>query len=262
MPGVSKPVAMIGIAQKGNVSIELAAESAGGHSFMPPPSTTVGILSSAIARLEDNEFPARFILPIRKMFDFVGPEMPFALKMVFANRWLFGGVIKGQLAASPASNAAIRTTTAPTIFSGGVQENILPPSTRAVVNFRILPGCSVDEVLAHVRDTIEDSRIEINAWSESMCEPSSVSDIDSNSFKTLQKTIHQMFPDIVVAPGLVIGTTDARHYSSISENVYRFFPLRTTSEDLARIHGIDERIAIDNYVEIIQFYVQLIRNSD
>lgn len=77
----------------------------------------------------------------------------------------------------------------------------------------------------------------------------------------LKQSILQVFPDVAVAPGLVIGRTDSRHYSPIAENTFRFQPMRLGQDDLKRIHGIDERVATSNYAEIIQFYMQLIWNS-
>jgi carboxypeptidase PM20D1 len=261
VPKVPKPVALVGIAEKGYVSVELTVKGAGGHSSMPPQETPVGILSTAIHKLEKNHFPARLDGPVKKMFDFIAPEMPFGMKMVFANLWLFGGLVENRLAASPATNAAVRTTTAATIFEGGAKENLLPAQARAVVNFRILPGGSIASVIDHVRGIIDDSRVQLKSVGRFTSEPSPISDLDSPSFQVLQRTIHQVFPDVLVAPGLVLGATDSRHYSGLSRNVYRFSPLRARPEDLERVHGTNERVSVEDYGQIVKFYVQLMRNS-
>ena len=137
----------------------------------------------------------------------------------------------------------------------------MPAQARAVVNFRILPGGSIASVIDRVREIIDDSRVQLKSVGRFTSEPSPVSDLDSPSFQVLQRTIHQVFPDVLVAPGLVLGATDSRHYSGLSSNVYRFSPLRAGPEDLERVHGTNERISVENYGQIVKFYVQLMRNS-
>ena len=157
-------MALIGIAEKGLLSVELTVESEGGHSSAPPPQTAIGILSKAISRLEENQMPGGIKGVVGQMFQSVGPEMSFVKKLVFANLWLFRPLVERQMAAQPSTNAAMRTTTAATIIEGGVKENVLPSKARAVVNFRILPGDSVKSVLDHVNQTINDARVKVTHY--------------------------------------------------------------------------------------------------
>ena len=261
LPGVSRPVALVGIAEKGKVSIELSVESKGGTAAMPPPHTAVGILSTAIHNLERHPSPSRIQGPVRQMFEYVGPEMPFLTRMAVANLWCFGGLLERQLAVSPSTNALIRTTMAATMFSAGIKDNVLPKSARAVVNVRILSGDSIAGVVERTDRIIDDPRVNIRPLEHSVFEPSDVSDLVSPGFKMLQRTIHQVFPDVIVAPSLLIGRTDSRYFAALTRNIYRFVPMRLKQEDLQRIHGRDERISLDNYEEIVRFYMQLIHNS-
>ncbi|MFQ5973300.1 MAG: M20 family peptidase [Alphaproteobacteria bacterium] len=261
VPAVSKPAALVGLAEKGAVALELRAGGEGGHSSRPPVSTAVGKLARAIHRLETNQMPARLGSPITDMFTYLSPEMPLAWRVVLANRWLFDPWLIARLERSAATNASIRTTTAPTVIRGGVKTNILPKDARALIDFRILPGDSVDSVIEHVRMTIDDPDITVRQTARNPSEPSLVSNPEAPGFIVLRRTIHQVFPDVLAAPGLVIGRTDSRHYGSLADNGYRFVPARLGPEDLPRIHGTDERIAVDNYAEIIQFYIQLLRNA-
>lgn len=257
---VNQPVALIGIAEKGYATIELSVDEASGHSSMPPPQTSIGILSSAIAKLEAHPFPARYDGGTKGLFDFIAPEMNLTNRLVFANAWLFRPVIKKILSGKNSTNAGIRTTTAATIFTAGEKENILPHHASAVINFRILPGETVDDVLAHVKNIIGDSRINITL-NASGYNATSVSDMNSSGFDAISKSIREIFPSVFVAPYLVVGTTDARHYSNVSKNIFRFIPLVLSNEDLKRIHGINERIGTENYKDVIRFYVRLIENS-
>lgn len=261
LPDIDRPVALIGVAEKGHVSVELSAEVEGGHSSMPPQQTAIGILSAAVNRLEANQMPASIEGVQRQTFEHLGPEMPFGKRLVMANLWLFKPLVVRLLSASPSSNAAIRTTTAVTIIEGGLKENVLPSRARAVVNFRILPGDSVEGVLAHVRETVNDTRIRIAKFGTGAREPSAVSSTDTQGYQTVQKTIRQVFPETLVAPALVVAGTDSRHYSALTNHIYRFLPMRVRPEDVKRLHGVDERISVADYAGFVKFYYHLIRNS-
>ena len=261
LAGIRAPVALVGIGEKGFVTIELTASTAGGHSSLPPAQSAVGILSAAVARLEQNPMPARLDGATRQMFDKVGPEFPILQRALFANLWLTRPVVIYRLQETPATNAMVRTTTAPTIFQAGTKDNVLPSHARAVVNFRILPGDSIQTVIEHVTRVADDDRIEIKVGGRFSAEPSPISRIDSDAFETLDRTIRSIVSNAVVAPYLVVVVTDARHYADLSQNIFRFLPLRVSSDDLKRIHGIDERVAIRDYETAIRTYRQLVVNA-
>ena len=261
LPGIAKPVALVGIAEKGFVTIELSTRVAGGHSSLPPRQSAVGILSAAVASLESNSMPARLEGPTRQLFDRIGAQFPAIQRAVFANLWLTAPLVLRTLEKSPTTNAMVRTTTAPTIFQAGTKDNVLPSYARAVINFRILPGDTVATVVEHVRRAVDDRRVEIKTVGRFSAEPSAVSSTDSESFRTLERTIRSVVPEAIVAPYLVVVVTDARYYSGLSRNVFRFLPLRLTQPDLERMHGIDERIGIREYEAAVRTYRQLIING-
>lgn len=260
VPGIPGAVALVGVAEKGFMSVELKVEMEGGHSSMPPAETAIGILSAAIHRLEENQMPLEISGATEYMFEYLGPEMPFGQRLVVANRWLFNGILKRMFASSPEGAAMLRTTTAPTIFQAGVKANVLPSSARAVVNFRIRPGDTTEDVLEHVRNTVDDPRVLV-ATSGFVSEPSPVSNVDSESFAELSRTIRQVFPGTVVTPYLVGGGTDSRHYTGVARNVYRFGGTKIGSDDMSRVHGTDERLAVEAYADLVRFFIQLLRNS-
>lgn len=261
LPGISSPVAFVGVAEKGFATVELSVEGAGGHSSLPPRQSTVGILSAAITRLEANQMPARIEGATRQLFDTVGPRFPLTQRAIFANLWLTKPLVQRRLEANPSTNAMVRTTTAVTVFQAGSKDNVLPTSARASINFRVLPGDTVASVLDHVRRVVDDDRVEARIAGTFQSEPSAISSRNSQSFRTLQATIQSLAPDVVVAPYLVVVVTDARYFAEISSNVFRFLPLRLTSNDLERMHGIDERISIDQYENAIRLYRQLLVNG-
>jgi carboxypeptidase PM20D1 len=258
LPGVREPIALVGVAEKGFLTIELTAHVDGGHSSLPPSQSAVGIVSAAVAQLEQNPMPARLEGPTRKMFDRVSPEFPLLQRALFANLWLTRALVIRTLQKNPATNAMVRTTTAPTVFQAGTKDNVLPSQARAVINVRILPGDSIATVLQHVDRVINDNRVEIRQRGRFSAEPSRVSSSDSESFKTLERTIRSVVPDAIVAPYLVVVATDARYYTELSDNVFRFVPLRLMSRDLERMHGIDARVGSREYETAIRTSRQLL----
>ena len=183
LPGIVEPVALVGVAEKGFVTIELRTRVPSGHTSLPPLQSAVGIVSAAVARLELNPMPARMEGATRGLFDRIGPHFPLVQRAVFANLWLTRAIVTRRLASSPATNAMVRTTTAPTMFEAGTKDNMLPSSARAVVNFRILPGDSVSTVLDHVRRVVDDDRVDIKTVGRFSAEPSAMT---STAFRLVQ----------------------------------------------------------------------------
>ena len=261
IPGMSSRVALVGIAEKGYVTVELTAQAEGGHSSMPPQRTAVGMLAAALTRLEHDQMPRAIRGPTADMFDYLGPEMPFGPRLAMANRWLFGGILAARFGATPQGNAMLRTTTAPTVLQAGVKENVLPSSARALVNFRILPGDSVASVLAHVRRVVHDGDIGVRALEETGSNPSGVTSAAAEPFQLLARTIRQVIPGVVVTPWLVVGATDSRRYASLTPNVLRFTGATIGKDDLRRVHGTDERVGVQAYADAVRIYIQLLKNA-
>lgn len=258
LPGIRGRAALIGTAEKGFATLELSVTCEPGHSAMPPRRTAIGILARAIARLEDRPMRARN-QAIRNMMLGLGTAAPFPYRLLFANLWLFGPLVLRVLGAQPQTNAMIRSTNAATVISGGVKDNVLPREARARVNYRLLTGDRSADVVAHARRVVGDDRVQIELLSGFFSEPSPVSPTAGSAYRKLERAIRQIFGDIAVAPYLVIAGTDARHYGDVCQQIYRFCPLPAGRDDLKRIHGIDERIGIDDVARMVQFYAQLIK---
>lgn len=256
LPGLSSPAALIGVAEKGSVTLALTATEAPGHSSMPGPRSAIGALAAALARLEQSPLPAAIRGVPKEMLETLAPEMSAAKRVLLSNLWLFGPLVQAGLERAPSTNAMLRTTTALTVVRAGNKENVLPGEAVALVNFRLLPGDSIERVVGHARRAIHDERIRIEV-APGATEASAVAATDTASYQLINRTVRTLFPGVLVAPGLMIGGTDSRHMAAIADNVYRFSPVRTRSEDLPRFHGTDERISIENYAELIRYYHRL-----
>jgi carboxypeptidase PM20D1 len=261
LDGASSPVALLGLAEKGFVSLELSAEAKGGHSSMPPPITAAGRVARAVDRVQSEPFPASLSGTARQMLETVGPELALPQRAAMANLWLLSPVLERVLAGKPSTNALLRTTIAPTMLSGSPEDNVLPDQASAVINFRIIPGETVDSVEAGVIARVDDPEITVRRLNFSS-DPSPVSPASGPAWEVVERAVREAIPDAIVAPGLVVGATDGRHYAQLGGPVYRFLPLRLTADDLPRIHGVNERIAVDDLAEVVGFYRRVVRGAD
>lgn len=261
--GVKRPVALVGITEKGSITLNLTVNQPPGHSSMPPVETSIGILAAAVLRLENHPMPNMFGEgPEASMFEQLSREFSFPLNVMMANLWLFSPIISRVLETTPSSNAIVRTTTAITIFNSGLKSNVIPHMARATVNFRLHPAQTVDEVLDIIRNTINDERVELSVLDSFDPLPISPHDESNFGYQILQRTIHSVFSGAPVVPGICIGNTDSRHFVNLTHSIYRFSPFQLKPEDLGRIHGLNERISVENLKKVVQFYYQLIQNAD
>lgn len=295
-PGITAPLALIGTAEKGYVSLQLKVEGAGGHSAMPPKNSNIGILAQAITKLEANPFPFRITKAVRDQFRFLGPELPEKTRAVLADV-AFGGEAQATapspqvpdqgfssiaqtasqwqnsseeqfvkyMLTGPQTEAMLHTTTAVTMVSGGIKDNVLPPSATAVVNFRILQGETIESVMQRVKTVIGDDRVTVTDISASI-NPSPVSDPYGKEYQLIEESIRQTWgtPELVVSPYLVIGGADAKYFAaSIAKNVFRFTAVRVESAaDAGRWHGVNERVLVNEFAKSIGFFHQFIVNAD
>lgn len=259
LPGFEKPIALVGVAEKGYVTIELSVQSEGGHSSVPPKSTSIGIISQAIVRLETSPFEARLVPATEEMLTTVGKNMPFTKRLVFANLWLFRPFLLNQLSQSKLTNATIRTTIAATVFNAGDKENALPINAKAIINLRLLPGDSVDMALAHITRSINDPRVKVSVIRGGGATP--IADSDSVFFNQLSKVIDQVSPEkqLVIVPNLMVGGTDSKHFIEISDNVYRFGGVKINPKSLSGFHGTNEFLPKKEYHRAINFYYNLLK---
>ncbi|MBC7304594.1 MAG: M20/M25/M40 family metallo-hydrolase [Nocardia sp.] len=260
--GVDRPVASIMLGEKGYATVRLSVSETGGHSSMPGKQTAVGRLARAVSRVQDHPMPLRLTPVISDMLARMREALPeprrrlLGLTDARGLAKLTGPLVARIMAAVPTTEALVRTTTAPTVISGGVKANVLPQSAEALVNFRILPGDSVAAVLAHCARVIRDIGVAIDLVGPTS-EPSRFTE-PGPAFDLVAELASSVVPGIVTTTGIVPGATDSRHYDGLAATRCNFAPIVLTSADLARIHGTDERISRLNYARLIEFNRRLI----
>lgn len=244
-----KPVALINVAEKGYLTLTLVSTGDGGHSSNPPKISTIGRLSNAMARIEANPLPPRLVGPVRAMFETVAPHVDQPRRFVFENLWLTGPLVANMLADDRLTTPFVRTTTALTMFNAGVKENVVPQRAEARVNFRLLPGDTPEMVVDHVRDIVDDPLVEISYEQWQNIPP--VSDHRGPGFAAIEQAVLQSYPDAVVAPSLLMATTDTRHYIDLAENQYRFRGMMIASHQAKSVHGTNEFVTVESYEKAI-----------
>ncbi len=265
-PLTGKPMGFIGIAEKGYVTLDIIATGEGGHSSTPPRDSAAVRLARAVVALDDNQMPSDLTKPpVSEMLQSAAQDMPFAQRLAFANLWLFKGMIDDQLADVPAGNAMIRTTTAPTMLTGSAKENVLAQRATATVNFRIHPNDTEADIIAHVKavtSSIEGIEVEVGRNGIRGADASNVSPTDNRGYAVIASVSEATLPGVPVAPGLVLGATDARYAEAITPNVYRFAPSVLTPDELTGFHGTNERTSVENMGRLARGYAQIILAMD
>ncbi|MEO5592499.1 MAG: M20/M25/M40 family metallo-hydrolase [Chitinophagaceae bacterium] len=256
---VKRPVAVIGIAEKGYASFELSVQKEGGHSSMPAKETAIGILVAGLDKLKDKTPPSRLTPPTKEFLTRIGSSSTIFLnRMATANMWLFEGLTKGILSDKPEGNAMIHTTIVPTIFESGVKDNVIPSAARAIINSRILTGETAKTVEEFIRQTINDDRIQIKKLGSFDSDPSPATTITSAAYKRVESAVYKTIPNVLPAPYLMIGATDSRHYRRIADGVVNFLPMT----DSKGFHGINERLPIRDLQRAINFMMTVIEESN
>ncbi len=258
MPGITKPLALLGTSEKGYLSLELTVEVSGGHSSMPEDETAIDILNKALVNLRSQPFPSDLTGSTLEGTEYVGPELPFVQKMAFANQWLFKGMIIGIYEKKPQSAAMVRTTMVPTIINAGIKDNVVPTVAKAVVNFRLLPGDLSEKVIGEVKRKINDDRVKVNNKNSFYSEATAVTSAESTGYRKIDEAIKKSFPETISTPFLMIGATDSRYFGDVSANIIKFSPMI----DPIGFHGIDERVSLESYKTALWFYEQLLKNTE
>lgn len=257
-PGVQKPAAVIGIAEKGMVCVDLIAKGKGGHASAPPRRQALWVLSRALCRLQKHPMPFTLTKPALEMFDVMGRESKFAFRLIFANLWCFAPLLNlickesgGEL------NALVRTTSAFTRAHGSEAYNVLPSQATAGVNLRLICGDTVETAMKRMEKIIDDEHVSLRFVSGENA--SAVSLTGDEPWNRLSEAVRAVYPDTLVSPYLMLAGSDSRHYCKISEHVYRFSGMPLSKEQRGLIHNANERIPVTHLKNTIRFYASVLK---
>lgn len=266
-PLTAKRTAFIGVAEKGYLTLKITATAEGGHSSTPPRNSATVRLARALVALDENQMPSHLSEPpVSELFAASADDLGFGTRLAFANQWLLGGMIEGQISAITSINAMIRTTTAPTMLTGSAKENVLAQRAVALVNFRVHPRDSAQATINHVKRVtaeIEGITVEQSLGSGIRGgDASPVSPTDNLAYGVLSAVASEISEGAPTVPALVIAATDSRYANAITPNVYRFAPVIVSTDEIAGIHGTDEKISVENVGRLVRGYAQTILALD
>ena len=255
---IHKNLAGIGVAEKGYADYEVAVTAKGGHSSQSPNHTAIGKLADVVKDIENHQFKAELSPMMMELFDKIGRNCTFPVRMVTCNLKLLKPLITKVMTYIPPAASMIRTTTGVTMASGSPAPNVLPQRATVNVNFRIFPGQTVEDVEKHLKKVIRNKKVEISlrpGWKN----PSKISPTDSRCFHIIEEICTGMNADNIVAPYLVMGGTDACHYEPVCENIYRYSPFLVSTSLLLTTHGTNERIPVAVMADGVAFFKRYIR---
>lgn len=261
LPTSSKPLALLGILEKGYVDLKIIARSHGGHSSTPPKNSPIARLSRFVVDLEKHSpMRAKMIPEVRDLFATAAPTMAFPYRLLFGNLWLFKGLVTKLLPAVNAyGRAMFSTTVAFTRIKGSDANNVIPSEASLVVNMRPHPIQDADASIEVIRKRARKFDLDVEVLNARPCTP--IVDVKSEAYHRLVTSIQTVFPDVLVSPYVILGGTDARHYQEICDATIRFSPVRATNDDLKKMHGLNESIGVDALIEAVKFYRNLIINA-
>jgi carboxypeptidase PM20D1 len=267
MPFIRRPVALVGVAEKGFANVELVVEGRAGHSSTPGSGTSAGALAAVVAAIERQPFPARLTPTVQRFFRALAPHVGGLRGLGLRFPRPLWPLFRRRLSADPSMDALVRTTQAVTILRAGEKENVIPHQSRAVINLRLLPGDSSQSALARIeriaRRTLSRPFSLTAAFLEgtTRSEPVPETRPDATLWKTIEESIREISPRAIVAPILVVVYTDSRKFVDLAACIVRLLPMVLGSPELARIHAFDERISLENYGRMIRFYGTFIRGT-
>lgn len=256
-PGVKEDTAFLGVVEKGMCNVKLSIDGNGGHSSTPRKNGPTIQLAKALLRLEKNPMKPQFTRTSKKMLDIMGRHSSFGMKILLANTWLFSGLLKVLFVKASADTRAILTTTfAFTLINGGSATNIIPNHVEANINVRIAPFNTVDQVIKHIKKVIKNDNIKIEV--SDVNKMYKECDYDLEGYKLINDIVYKTYDNVVAAPFIMLGGTDARHYNEISDCVIRFSPVVVTSAERKGVHGLDEKIGVQSLKKGLEFYENLL----
>lgn len=255
MMGIEKPVAVIGVAEKGNSSFVIHFEGEGGHSSTPPKETAVSTMARFIREVQSKPAKPRLTPTVKAMLKATALFRPGIQRFILAHPDLFAPLLIKILQKNRQTAAMLRTTTSFTMAAGGVSHNVLPEKASCTVNLRILQGDSVAQALQRFRDIGIPCQVEAILQEE----PTAASQLEGPAMEHLRSSIASIFPEAVITPYLMVGGTDCRHYARVCRNAYRFEPARVSEKELSLMHGKGEYLSLKNLKMMIEFYETYIR---
>ena len=260
VPGMDKPYAVIGVTEKGYMDVKITAKGKGGHSSTPPRNTPAARLFAFAAEIERKRPFKKVLIPeVEEMFRQMAPAFSFPLRFLLGNLWLTKPLVMMAMPmVSPFGEALMATTCCFTQMKGSDAANVIPKEPYLIANLRCSVHQNCEESLNVLKKYGRKYDLHFEVLQQRDASP--VSDIHSAAYGFIEKTIRAHFPDAGVAPYLIMGGTDCRHFHALTDTALRFAPIRMTNEQNASCHAVDENVTIASLAEGVRFYKRLLKD--
>ena len=269
--GVTEPVAMVGVSEKGHVDLTVTARADGGHASTPAANDACRLLCRACEQICANPGKPQLTPAVEATLTELGARSSDLYQAVFGNLWLTRPAVTKIMAASPETAAMLRTTYALTQLEGSNAHNVLPPVARANFNVRIAPFETIDDAVERVRRICAQQcrasgvspdhiTVEVNE-AIPYTEPAPISPYENDpAFDYIHRCVTGVYPEAGFAPYVQNSCTDSREFNAICDRVYRFCGFIYSGEARKLLHAANERIGVDVYKRGIEFYVAFLAN--
>lgn len=259
--GVKGTYGMVGVLEKGYGDVKFIAKGTGGHASAPKKNTPLARLAKFIVDVEKKSpFKRQFNPTVKEMFRRMAPNMNFGMKVIFANMWLFEGLLLKLLPSiSSAAGAMLQTTLAFTTAKGSDGLNVLPQEAYVTGNMRFIPHQDDQESIALITEIAKKYDIDTEVIYKDA--PCPVVDYNSDAFHLVEAVSAEVYPGVGICPYVMTGGTDAKFYRDLSDNCLRFAPLYINGQQYGSIHGLNENICQGALAKGVDFYKMMIQRS-
>ena len=254
MPGLNGKYAMLGVLEKGYADVRFTAVSAGGHSSTPPKGPPLARLAAFVNRVETRPpFPVKITPPVKAMFAAMAPDMAFPFRLLFGNLWLFGPLLKRVIPkVSGQAGALLHTTCAFTMAQGSDAPNVIPAQASVTANLRFMVHQGREASLQALEKLANKYGLRMEVLYACDCSP--VVDVHSAGYAYIRQCVREVFPEAGIAPYVMLGGTDAKHYAKVCDCALRFAPTVLTPQQLASMHASNENLSVDALARAVAFY--------
>ena len=240
----------VAVAQKISLWIDVVVKSMSGHGSRPFKGSANEVLVKALSKIVSWESPIDINIATDEMFDRIGSKIGGLDGFILSNldkpfvKYFFGSKVAES---SVSVNAMLRNTVSLTIMESGYKVNVIPEVARASLDIRLLPGQDPEQFIDKLRIVVDDSRVEFIPTR--VPEKGSISRWDTEFFSILSEEINRQHSKAVVTPFMSPGGTDSQYFQSKGVDCYGVIPVLVHEADIQTIHGINERVSIDNLMK-------------
>lgn len=241
-------------------SFSLEVTNKGGHSSLPTPDNAIVRLADALGRVFRYKFPVHLTETTKAFFERSSKletgQLATDMRTIASNP--NDSATAARLSVSPFYNAQLRTTCTPTMLEGGHAPNALPQRARAVVNCRILPGETPDQVKATLVRVIADDSVKVSFVDDGSRKAADASPLTDAVVKPLERVTSRMWPGLPVIPQMETGATDGTPLRQAGIPTYGVSGVMLDMDDI-RAHGRDERILVKSFYDGLEYVYALVR---